>query len=174
MEEVRMAHPLVDQVRFARREFRRALAGVGPAEATKRPLPMNSLGWIICHLAGHERRCWLIWGQGITDRAAVLDEWGRYGKPATTPPLAEAWAVWEEVTAAADPYLDSLTEERLLDHLVVRGKPLDESIGTMLLRLIYHYWYHTGEASAVRQMLGHPDLPEFVGDLGGEAPYRAS
>ena len=29
----------------------------------------------------------------------------------------------------------------------------------------YHYWFHIGEAHAVRQMLGHVDLPDFVGDM---------
>jgi hypothetical protein len=29
----------------------------------------------------------------------------------------------------------------------------------------YHYWFHTGEAHAIRQLLGHPDLPQFVGDM---------
>jgi hypothetical protein len=28
-----------------------------------------------------------------------------------------------------------------------------------------------GEAHAIRQMLGHPDLPQFVGDMSG-ALYR--
>jgi hypothetical protein len=51
------------------------------------------------------------------------------------------------------------------------GKPVDENIGTLLMRNIYHYWYHTGEASAVRQMLGHTRLPEFVGDM-STAAYR--
>ena len=36
----------------------------------------------------------------------------------------------------------------------------------------YHYWFHLGEAYAIRQLLGHPDLPEFVGDM-SEALYRA-
>lgn len=36
----------------------------------------------------------------------------------------------------------------------------------MLLRTIYHYWFHTGEAAAVRQLLGHSSLPEFVGPMG--------
>src|SRR5579875_1056397 len=36
---------------------------------------------------------------------------------------------------------------------------------------LYHYWYHTGENAAIRQMLGHINLPEFVGDIDGEAPY---
>jgi hypothetical protein len=35
----------------------------------------------------------------------------------------------------------------------------------------YHYWFHLGEAFAIRQLLGHRDLPEFVGDM-SEAVYR--
>ena len=167
-----MAHPLVDQLRFARSEFRRGLEGVTDEAALNRMLPMNSLGWIICHLAGQERRFWLIWAQGVADVAPELDEWGRYGKPANTPPLAGAWAAWRAVTAAVDPFLDALTQGRLLDHLVVDGAPMESSVGTMLRRSTYHYWFHTGEASAVRQLLGHPDLPEFVGDIAKEAPYR--
>jgi len=30
---------------------------------------------------------------------------------------------------------------------------------------IFHYWFHTGEAHAVRQMLGHGNLPQFVGNM---------
>jgi hypothetical protein len=41
----------------------------------------------------------------------------------------------------------------------------------MLLRSVYHYWTHLGEAHAIRQMLGHTDLPQFVGDM-SEALYR--
>ena len=44
-------------------------------------------------------------------------------------------------------------------------------MGTLLLRNTYHYWFHSGEASAVRQMLGHANLPDFVGDM-REVPYR--
>ena len=40
-----------------------------------------------------------------------------------------------------------------------------ESIGTMLRCSTYYYWYHLGEAHAIRQMLGHTDLPQFVGDM---------
>jgi hypothetical protein len=42
----------------------------------------------------------------------------------------------------------------------------------MLLRVTGHYWFHTGESQAIRQLLGHPNLPDFVGDIGREAPYR--
>ena len=44
--------------------------------------------------------------------------------------------------------------------------------GTALLYITYHYWSHIGEASAVRQMLGHTALPEFVGDMPSEALFR--
>ena len=37
---------------------------------------------------------------------------------------------------------------------------------------IYHHWFHTGQAHAIRQMLGHTGMPEFVGDMAG-AGYRA-
>ena len=41
-----------------------------------------------------------------------------------------------------------------------------------LRRVTYHYWYHTGEIQAIRQMLGQQNLPEYVGDIEVEAPYR--
>jgi hypothetical protein len=43
------------------------------------------------------------------------------------------------------------------------GPERAESIGISLLRNIYHYWHHIGEAHAIRQILGHSDLPVFVG-----------
>jgi hypothetical protein len=60
----------------------------------------------------------------------------------------------------------------LLDELLLDGKPVGQSVGSALRRLTYHYWYHVGEIQAVRQMLGHVGLPEYVGDLETEAPYR--
>ena len=38
-------------------------------------------------------------------------------------------------------------------------------------RVLYHYWYCAGENMAIRQMLGHRDLPDFVGNIVEEAPY---
>ena len=39
-------------------------------------------------------------------------------------------------------------------------------------RITYHYWAHIGEASAVRQIMGHQELAQFVGDVENVAPYR--
>jgi hypothetical protein len=163
-------HPLVTQLRFARSEFVRGLEGVSEADGIRRLQPMNSIGWMVGHLANQEHRYWVVWALG-KDVAPGLNERVGYGKPASTPPLGEMWAVWRTVTAAADAYLDTLTPALLQTHLARDGAPVAESVGTLLMRNVYHYWFHGGEAAAVRQMLGHTNLPDFVGDM-REAPYR--
>lgn len=163
-------HPLVAQLRFSRAEFLRCLQGVGPEDGIRRILPMNSISWIIGHLANQEQRYWVIWPQGkilVPD----LNERVGSGKPASTPPMDEMWTAWRTITQAADPYLDTLSVKTLQEHLMNQDKPVPESIGTLLQRNIYHYWFHTGEAHAIRQRLGHLDLPQFVGDF-SKFPYR--
>jgi hypothetical protein len=166
-----MTHPLVDQLRFARSEFVRALVGVDDAEARRRLEPMNCLSWMVGHLADQEQRYWLE-RQGRDRVVPELNALVGYGQPASTPSFPAMWEAWRAVIAAADPYLDTLTVADL-QHLPPVARPSSpESVGTMLLRMIGHYWFHTGEAQAVRQLLGHRDLPDFVGDIGREAPYR--
>lgn len=165
-----MTHPLVAQLRFTRSEFQRGLQGITDEEARKRFMPMNSISWMIGHLANQENRYWLRFAQG-KDAAPGLDALVGSGQPASTPPLAEMWAAWETVTKAADLYLDTLTTDMLTTHFTVNGQPARESIGSFLRRNTYHYWFHLGEGMAVRQMLGHTSLPEFVGAIHAEAPY---
>jgi uncharacterized damage-inducible protein DinB len=163
-------HLLVAQLRFSRSEFVRGLEGLSEEDATRRLMPMNCISWMVGHLANQENRYWVMLAQQMNilpDLNALVG----YGKPASTPALAEMWAAWRKVTAAADEYLDTLTPEIMQGFFMRNGKPLDESIGTLLMRNIYHYWYHTGEAAAVRQILGHTNLPEFVGDINAAA-YR--
>ena len=59
-----------------------------------------------------------------------------------------------------------------MTHPLVEGEPHYQSFGTLLTRQIYHYWYHMGEIMAIRQLLDHPQRPEFVGDIQSQAPYR--
>jgi uncharacterized damage-inducible protein DinB len=166
-----MAHPLVLQLRFARSEFQRALEGVTDEQARRRILPMNCISWNVGHLAWQEQRYWLTHMQGQTP-LPTLNELVAYGQPATTPLLAEMWEAWRSVTRAADSYLDTLTTEKLQEPYIYEGQPVEFSVGSRMLRVIYHYWYHTGENMAIRQLLGHTELPEFVGDIEELAPYR--
>lgn len=159
-----MPHPLVQQLRFARSEFVRGFEGVTEDEGFKRFLPINSLGWMVAHLASQEQRYWLLRAQGRT-LLPEIDEIAGYGRPASTPSITAMWDAWRTVIAEVDPWLDEQTTGSLQTYIVVDGQPHDESIGTMIRRVTYHYFFHTGEAQAVRQLLGHTDLPEFVGDV---------
>ena len=183
-----MAHPLVTQLRFARSEFVRCLEGLSEEDATRRLLPMNCISWMVGHLAAQEQYYFIYFPEGKVPHPE-LNKLVGFGHPATTPPLADMWQVWHEITAAADPFLDTLTMEQLkiypeqgtkgfedslfgmvskevLAKLMAKGNvSSNESHGTKILRTTYHYFFHTGEAHAVRQQLGHPDLPYFVGGM---------
>ncbi|HLW02996.1 MAG TPA: DinB family protein [Ktedonobacterales bacterium] len=165
-----MSHPLVLQLRFARSEFQRALVGLSDEEARRRFLPMNCISWNIGHLAWQEQRYWLWRAQGQILLPHVNDLFAN-GAPASTPALDAVWADWHTIIQAADPWLESVTTEKLQEAAIIDGQPSDIIFGNLLRRVTYHYWYHTGENMAIRQMLGHTDLPEFVGNIDDEAPY---
>ncbi|MBW8011903.1 MAG: DUF664 domain-containing protein [Chloroflexi bacterium] len=165
-----MTHPLVNQLRFTRSEFKRCMEGVSPEDAQQRLKPLNCISWIIGHLASQEHNWWVIVPQA-KNLAPGLNDLVGWGKPASTPPLVEMWSAWQTITSAADEYLDTLNSESLQSHQEWKGKRMEENVGIKLLRNIYHYWFHTGEAHAIRQSLGHTDLPQFVGDI-SEAVYR--
>jgi uncharacterized damage-inducible protein DinB len=81
---------------------------------------------------------------------------------------------WQKITTATNPWLETLTSEKLSEFIVKKdGTKLQRTFGSLLQRMIYHYWYHTGENLAIRQMLGHTDLPQFVGNIDRQAPYTA-
>ena len=166
-----MAHPLVDQLRFTRSEFMRGVARLSDTDARKRILPMNCISWNIGHLAWQEQRYFLHYGLGRILLPAVQEQFA-YGAPACTPALDEVVDAWEKITAAADPWLEGLSSQKLAQQYVVNGVPGRTTYGNLLQRTIYHYWYHTGENMAIRQSLGHQNMAEFVGDIDAEAPYR--
>ncbi len=166
-----MTHPLVDQFRFTRGEWLRGLQGISEEDGARRFGPMNCISWTVGHLAWHEQRSFLQRPQGIV-LIPQLNELFAYGAPANTPSFKEIIEAWHTITKAADPYLDSLTTEILLTDLLLDGEAVGQTRGSALRRITYHYWYHTGEIQAIRQMLEHKDLPEYVGDIESEAPYR--
>ena len=164
-------HPLVVQLRFTRSEFMRGIRGLRDADARERIQPMNSISWNIGHLAWQEQRYFISRAQGRTPFPDIADRFAS-GGPASQPALDEVLSAWRAITADADSWLDTVTGGTLLDHPIVQGKPISRTFGNLLQRTIYHYWYHTGENLAIRQMLGHRRLPQFVGNIDDEAPYR--
>jgi uncharacterized damage-inducible protein DinB len=163
-------HPLVDQLRFMRSELRRGVGDTSEDDGRRRVEPMNSIGWIVAHMAWQEQRQWLVRGQGLAPIRPDLEEIAPNGGPATTPSLRAVLDAYAAVTNAADPWLDGLRERDLLDALPGPGP--HRTVGSALLRVVYHGWFHTGEIVAIRQILGHREVPEFAGRIDEEAPYR--
>lgn len=166
-----MSHPLIEQLHFTRSEWLRGLENISEEDGARHFGPMNCISWNVGHLAWHEQRYWLQFGQGRL-LIPALNEIYANGAPMCTPSLKETLAIWHTVTEAADPFLDSLTTATLQNDLLRDGKSVGQTVGSALRRMTYHYWYHIGEIQAIRQMLGHSGLAEYVGDIETEAPYR--
>ena len=166
-----MAHPVVEQLRFTRVEWRRGVRGVTEKQGAEHCGQMNSIGWIVGHLAWQEQRYLLDRPQGIVLFPEIKDRFA-FGAPMSTPSLTEMLKAWRKVTTATDPLLDSLTTRKLLRDLPSDGKPTGQSFGSAIRKLTYHYWFHIGEIQAIRQLLGQKRLPVYVGDLEAKAPYR--
>ncbi len=166
-----MSHPLVDQLSFTRTEFLRGLKGLSEEDACRRILPMNCISWNVGHLAWQEQRYFLFFGQGQLPYPEIQEAFA-YGTPGSTPRLKDVLKAWRAITSAADSWLDTLTSRKLEEFVVLKGRKTSRMYGNLLQRVIYHYWYHTGENMGIRQALGHANLPEFVGNIDRQAPYR--
>jgi len=160
-------HPMVTQLRFTRAEWVRGLKHVTAEEASRRFGPINPIAWMIGHLAWQEQLYWLERAQGTTV-APEVKQFG-YGKPLAVPLLEDAWRWLRAVTTAADLYLEGLAGAQLTRRW--KRESSQETPGTKLHRTTYHYWFHLGESQAVRQLLGHANLPTFVGGF-GKSQYR--
>ncbi len=166
-----MTHPIVDQLRFARSELERGLDGLDPEDARRRIEPANSIAWNIGHLAWQEQRYWIVRLGGMKPISDRLNDEFCFGCPPSQPELDTMWAVWRQVVAAADPILDTLSTADLTE--VRQAGERSYTIGNLLYRTIYHYWFHLGESMGLRQAMGHTDLAQFVGNIDDEAPFTS-
>ncbi len=166
-----MSHPLVGQLRFSRSEWLRGLQDLSEEDGARHLGPMNCISWTVGHLAWQEQRYYLELAQGKVLFPSLNRNYA-YQAPMSTPSLRDSLEIWKTVTRAVDPFLDGLTTAGLQMDLLRDGESVGQSLGTAMRRNTYHYWYHIGEIQAIRQMLGHPNLAEYVGDIESEAPYR--
>ncbi len=158
---------VVAMLLVTRRELRRALRGIPEREAMVRVGGMNSVSWIVAHVAWQEDLFWRHLTQGLPINERLAE--ARTGAPPSIPDFQQALADWQEVTRATEPYLRNLSADALATHGEASEphseKPLaEENLGTMVVRCLMHYWSHIGEISAIRSLLGIAG-PEFVGNL---------
>ena len=157
-------HPLVSQLNFACEEFDRTLEGINNDDANKRLLPSNSIAWTIAHVASHLHFVLLQAAQGENPYPKLRQI---VKSPDEATDLGELLSMWRAVKEASVAYLADATPELMDSHFQWNGKDMPESVGTSILRIINHIWYHNGEIQVIRQQLGHTDLPQFVGNLTG-------
>lgn len=166
-----MSHKLVNQLKFVRASFLRGLEGLSAEDAERRIGNSNSISWIIGHLASFEQYTHCIWPLGKQVSAAV--QACDFGLPASTPSYALMRTEFDQVVALADSYLDQLTEADMTRFITrPNGEPVGENSGTMILRHIWHYWYHIGEVQGIRQGMGHENLPQYVGRVPADVKYE--
>jgi hypothetical protein len=154
----------IELARFALSEFQRGLEGLTDEEARVRLTKadgshMNAVSWTVGHIAGH----WLL-------RPPHLDRYNFRSNDPTPPSLEEARQHLQDAKAFVERWLPSASDE-LLSRL-----PPDnvdgETVGTGLMRMILHTWFHAGEINAIRQMLGHAEIT-YVGRLLGNLEWRS-
>lgn len=165
-----MAHKIVEHLWFAREKWLTGYDGLSAEDAVKRHGDTNSPSWMVGHLAFFEQLTWCKLAQKKTI-AEELEIYG-FGKPATTPPLAEVINAWQAVMPVCDEYLSTLTEADMSRYLKwPNGREFWDDIGTTILRHTWHYWYHLGEMQALRSGLGHKNLGPYIGIMSGFGEY---
>lgn len=152
-------YSIADLITFATDEFARGLEGLTPDEAGRR-MPkadgtsMNAIAWNVQHIAAH-------WHNAALTLAGRPFESRYPSSDGTPPPYLEALTLLQQF--AAEFRSVPIDPERMTQP-VREGRP--ELVSQFVARAIFHTWFHAGEVNAVRQLLGHPEIP-FVGDLKG-------
>ena len=82
--------------------------------------------------------------------------------------------MWQAITKAADPFLDSLTTEGLLVDLLHKGKSIGQSIGSCdAAHNVSLLVSHRARSKPSARCWDITNLPEYVGEIEEQAPYRA-
>jgi DinB superfamily len=161
-------------VQFAVAEFERGLVGLTDDEARVRQVKadgsqMNAISWIVAHVAWQ----WL----GVRARATGGDRPAevasfRFGSDDPTPPPLSTALEFLEMAKQGLASVDAADNE-LMAKVGAPGASITaaESVGTYLMRTVLHTWFHAGEVNAIRQMLGHPEIP-FVGPMIGSLEWH--
>ncbi len=157
-----MSHHLIRYSQHVRREFKRVLEGMSEADCNKRVANLNSIAWMTAHLMNQE---YTYWHKSQANEIAEVTAFNETLKvhPAD---FKEAFVLWERVTDESNDWLERLSEDDLRTHLTGRKSFEVENIGSLLTRVIGHYYFHIGQISAVRKMLDY-DVPGFVGSQEG-------
>jgi len=157
-------YPPIEIARFTVAEFKRGLEGLTEGEGQTRFEKqggdrMNAISWSMAHIAGH----WL-------SRPQRLKSFSFQSEDPVPPTLEQANAWLDEAASYTEGWLANADDELLFskpNHL--HGL----SVGTSVVRMALHSWFHCGEINAIRQLLGHEEI-FFLGDITEHLEWRPS
>ena len=119
---------------------------------------VNSVGNLVLHLTGNARQ-WIISGVGglpdTRQRDAEFEQKGHKSK-------AELQAMLEELAHDMNQVLAKITPEQLLDVRAVQV--FEETILAILIHVIEHFSYHTGQITYLTKLIKEIDT-NYYGDL---------
>jgi len=154
-----MAHHLVRYVWHVRRELERALDGISEEDLNKEVHGLNSIAWMIGHLANQEQAYWLLFRN-----EELIDKNLRHynNKVEEGKDFAELFELWKTITNRSNAWLETATTSDL-ENTFEKAK---ENTGSLMTRVIGHYYFHIGQIATIRKLLGY-DVPGFVGSQEG-------
>jgi uncharacterized damage-inducible protein DinB len=135
--------------------------GVSHAQSLIAPRPAgNSLNWIVGHLLGvYNDVLGLLGAAPVMDRGA-LRPYARGSTPLAEKdaiPLDELVRAWDRACSEVDAALASVPESRLAETVPdsPTGNP-DETVGSLLVTVMFHQAYHAGQLGILRRVAGLP------------------
>ena len=164
-----MFHP-IQLASFALMHFEYFLDSLTDAEARRRlrkedGTEMNAISWIVGHVSwqwtvhalaaapGPDERLERLLAdhQGFGNRGGRIDP--------TPPPLAEVRALLRRTREASRWVIDATDADFDREGREGFRHPSGQNQGSLLMRAVLHTWAHGGEINAIRQMMGHSEIP---------------
>jgi DinB family protein len=163
---LRPMDPLVGLVFGAWDDFDRVLNGLSAGDAGLQPGGQSSAAWALGHVTEHLDR-WINHTLQGRDRDALLGvDRFRMGSPGAADDWDAIRTATQEVRAAARPYLEGITADRLDERYEFQGAISGELGGLTLryalMRIGAHHYFHIGVIACQRDLRG-----DSVGDYPG-------
>jgi uncharacterized damage-inducible protein DinB len=152
--------PLVSQLGFAQWAALRNLEGISDEEATARPNPnANSINWITGHMITVRQAFLSAYQQPPVMSAESVDAYRRGSKP--TGELPERLGALRGTLVRSHESLISLISGFDGAALAAKapfspGGDANETVGSLLARIVVHESYHTGQLGLARRLVGKP------------------
>ncbi len=162
MDPATVGQSLAIQFAYSDWTFRTNLEGLSTAESLQPPATGgNCLNWVVGHVLAARNHILALLGEPPALAPAVAQRFERGSEPLRDPAAAldldEARAVFRDAQERILAGLQRLTPEQLAAAAPFSpGNRPDETVGSLLLGMVWHEAYHVGQLGVLRRVAGHP------------------